>query len=385
MTRTRDKYRVVYTEKQRKGLEQAYEENKFITMETRTKLSKEIDLSDRQIKIWFQNRRAKERRDSKRSSAEDSSTSDSDQSNSSGFIDSASVTSSCRFGGNERRRAAVPEEGMTRTRDKYRVVYTDRQRKGLEQAYEENKFITMEIRSKLSKELDLSDRQFAVVFCCGFKLECPEEFFRVGDHQSNSYVRLTGIKPFSPIRRRATSSEEGLTRTRDKYRVVYTDKQRKGLEKAYEENKFITMETRNKLSKELDLSDRQIKIWFQNRRAKERRDLKRSSDAESSTSDSDHSNSSDFIDSASMTPSCRFGGNKNEYTKNTLPIAHYHNETGTNTTTDPFFGYQTVPSFIDSQPMFCSYSSSHGDLHYVDHTPLDIYSSFQQGDYETLF
>ncbi|XP_052281097.1 homeotic protein caudal-like [Dreissena polymorpha] len=185
--------------------------------------------------------------------------------------------------------------------------------------------------------------------------------------------------PFYNRRRRATSSEEGLTRTRDKYRVVYTDKQRKGLEKAYEENKFITMETRNKLSKELDLSDRQIKIWFQNRRAKERRDLKRSSDAESSTSDSDHSNSSDFIDSASMTPSCRFGGNKNEYTKNTLPIAHYHNETGTNTTTDPFFGYQTVPSFIDSQPMFCSYSSSHGDLHYVDHTPLDIYSSFPTG------
>ncbi|KAH3838784.1 hypothetical protein DPMN_112199 [Dreissena polymorpha] len=64
--------------------------------------------------------------------------------------------------------------------------------------------------------------------------------------------------PFYNRRRRATSSEEGLTRTRDKYRVVYTDKQRKGLEKAYEENKFITMETRNKLSKELDLSDRQV-------------------------------------------------------------------------------------------------------------------------------
>ncbi|KAH3838747.1 hypothetical protein DPMN_112161 [Dreissena polymorpha] len=66
------------------------------------------------------------------------------------------------------------------------------------------------------------------------------------------------ITPSTNRRRRATSSEEGLTRTRDKYRVVYTDKQRKGLEKAYEENKFITMETRNKLSKELDLSDRQV-------------------------------------------------------------------------------------------------------------------------------
>ncbi|KAH3838781.1 hypothetical protein DPMN_112196 [Dreissena polymorpha] len=60
---------------------------------------------------------------------------------------------------NRRRRAAAPEEGMTRTRDKYRVVYTEKQRKGLEQAYEENKFITMETRTKLSKEIDLSDRQ----------------------------------------------------------------------------------------------------------------------------------------------------------------------------------------------------------------------------------
>ncbi|XP_052281095.1 homeobox protein Hox-B13a-like [Dreissena polymorpha] len=146
--------------------------------------------------------------------------------------------------------------------------------------------------------------------------------------------------PFYNRRRRAAAPEEGMTRTRDKYRVVYTEKQRNGLGQAYEENKFITMETRTNLSKELDLSDRQIKIWFQNRRAKERRDLKRSSVAESSTSDSDQSNSSD---SASVTSSCRFGGNESEirnepFQSNSMDFQP-----------DQFSGYHYVPTLFDSQ------------------------------------
>lgn len=57
------------------------------------------------------------------------------------------------------RRRVAPAEGMTRTRDKYRVVYTEKQREGLEKEYEENKFITSQRKAELSKELSLSDRQ----------------------------------------------------------------------------------------------------------------------------------------------------------------------------------------------------------------------------------
>ena len=57
----------------------------------------------------------------------------------------------------------VPTEGMTRTKDKYRVVYTEKQRIGLEKAFKDNKFITMKEKTVLSKELDLSERQ---VSCC---------------------------------------------------------------------------------------------------------------------------------------------------------------------------------------------------------------------------
>ena len=54
---------------------------------------------------------------------------------------------------------SVPTEGMTRTRDKYRVVYTEKQRVGLEKEFKTNKFITMQRKIELSKELDLSERQ----------------------------------------------------------------------------------------------------------------------------------------------------------------------------------------------------------------------------------
>ena len=54
---------------------------------------------------------------------------------------------------------SVPTEGMTRTRYKYRVVYTEKQRVGLEKAFKTNKFITMQRKMEISKELDLSERQ----------------------------------------------------------------------------------------------------------------------------------------------------------------------------------------------------------------------------------
>lgn len=68
----------------------------------------------------------------------------------------------------------------------------------------------------------------------------------------------------------------GRTRTKDKYRVVYTEYQRNELEKEFLfSNKYITIKRKTEISSSLGLSERQVKIWFQNRRAKERRQLKR--------------------------------------------------------------------------------------------------------------
>uniref|UniRef100_A0A3Q1B1R4 Homeobox domain-containing protein n=1 Tax=Amphiprion ocellaris TaxID=80972 RepID=A0A3Q1B1R4_AMPOC len=75
------------------------------------------------------------------------------------------------------------------------------------------------------------------------------------------------VKPKPPLKPR--------TRTKDKYRVVYTDHQRMELEKEFQYNRYITMRRKSELSMALSLSERQVKIWFQNRRAKERKITKK--------------------------------------------------------------------------------------------------------------
>ncbi|KAJ6662292.1 hypothetical protein lerEdw1_012456 [Lerista edwardsae] len=65
------------------------------------------------------------------------------------------------------------------------------------------------------------------------------------------------------------------TRTKDKYRVVYTDHQRLELEKEFHYSRYITIRRKAELAAMLGLSERQVKIWFQNRRAKERKITKK--------------------------------------------------------------------------------------------------------------
>lgn len=51
----------------------------------------------------------------------------------------------------------------------------------------------------------------------------------------------------------------GKTRTKDKYRVVYTDHQRMELEKEFQFNRYITMRRKSELSMALSLSERQVR------------------------------------------------------------------------------------------------------------------------------
>lgn len=70
----------------------------------------------------------------------------------------------------------------------------------------------------------------------------------------------------------------GKTRTKDKYRVVYNDFQRLELEKEYHTSHYITIRRKSELANILHLSERQVKIWFQNRRAKDRKITKKGRD-----------------------------------------------------------------------------------------------------------
>lgn len=68
-------------------------------------------------------------------------------------------------------------------------------------------------------------------------------------------------------RRKSKDSSKKRTRT------AFTNHQIKVLETEFKSSRYLTISRRNELAKLLELSDNQIKIWFQNRRTKLKRQV----------------------------------------------------------------------------------------------------------------
>ncbi|EYC30576.1 hypothetical protein Y032_0005g2730 [Ancylostoma ceylanicum] len=96
------------------------------------------------------------------------------------------------------------------------------------------------------------------------------------DYNQAIQWKMPSMKPLKPTTnppyRTGPGTNNVRVRTSDKYRMVYSDYQRLELEKEFCTSTFVTSERKAELSSLLNLTERQIKIWFQNRRAKDRRD-----------------------------------------------------------------------------------------------------------------
>uniref|UniRef100_A0A1I7ZUU7 Homeobox domain-containing protein n=1 Tax=Steinernema glaseri TaxID=37863 RepID=A0A1I7ZUU7_9BILA len=107
----------------------------------------------------------------------------------------------------------------------------------------------------------------------------PPEYYggamnlNICDNWKMSTVKKKGLMPTQTVPYRTGPGTNNVrVRTAEKYRAVYNEYQRLELEKEYLTNNFISSERKAVLSTELHLTERQIKIWFQNRRAKQRRE-----------------------------------------------------------------------------------------------------------------
>ncbi|XP_051885768.1 homeobox protein Hox-D12-like [Pristis pectinata] len=67
------------------------------------------------------------------------------------------------------------------------------------------------------------------------------------------------------------STSQNPENRRRKKRIPYSKQQIAELEKAFEKNRFLTPEIRLNISFKLGLTERQVKIWFQNQRQKEKK------------------------------------------------------------------------------------------------------------------
>ncbi|XP_019731936.1 homeobox protein DBX1-A [Hippocampus comes] len=87
-------------------------------------------------------------------------------------------------------------------------------------------------------------------------------------HASSSAVPIPGTFSW-PLAARG-KPRRGMLR-----RAVFSDVQRKALEKMFQKQKYISKPDRKKLASKLGLKDSQVKIWFQNRRMKWRNSKER--------------------------------------------------------------------------------------------------------------
>uniref|UniRef100_A0ABI7YRU8 Homeobox domain-containing protein n=1 Tax=Felis catus TaxID=9685 RepID=A0ABI7YRU8_FELCA len=99
----------------------------------------------------------------------------------------------------------------------------------------------------------------------------PERMTNLAQITQRCSLVIQALLCHAASRPRGPSVFSGKTRTKDKYRVVYTDHQRLELEKEFHYSRYITIRRKSELAANLGLTERQVKIWFQNRRAKERK------------------------------------------------------------------------------------------------------------------
>ncbi|CAG2113036.1 unnamed protein product [Medioppia subpectinata] len=89
----------------------------------------------------------------------------------------------------------------------------------------------------------------------------------LGPYSTDAYVGHHNLFNHSNVRNSDQTANQSPKR-KNSGRAVFHSLQRKGLERRFQKQKYITKPERQNLAQSLNLSDSQVKVWFQNRRMK---------------------------------------------------------------------------------------------------------------------
>ncbi|KRX22965.1 Homeobox protein ceh-31 [Trichinella nelsoni] len=123
--------------------------------------------------------------------------------------------------------------------------------------------LTMTAKSFLISDILNCESAAAAVFDDAASLAPSEDS---EDQSSREFINSDGEQSEGKNRHSSFSSRKVR-----KARTIFTDQQLKALEESFEQQKYLSVQDRLDLAKQLKLSDTQVKTWYQNRRTKWKR------------------------------------------------------------------------------------------------------------------